>query len=100
MVISYYIVYWYYHLVLFRLSIKVLLVSEEGGSDQQMKPELLNEAYQRKLHDKNFENAIKNSMIPCFRHINEVCSRFHGKRQTDRQTTTYINPAGRIWEIE
>ena len=66
MVISYYIVCWYYHLLLFCLSIKVLLVSEEGGSDQQVKPELLNEVFQRKLHDQNFENATKNSMIPCF----------------------------------
>ena len=42
--------------------------------------------FQRKPHDKNLENTIKNPIIPCFQRINEVCSRFHGNRQTG---TTY-----------
>ena len=75
-------------LLLFCLSIERSLGSEEGTCDQQMMPELLNERLQRKVHDLNLENAMKNPMIPCFRHSNEVCtcSRFCSNRQTDRQT--------------
>ena len=44
--------------------------------------------FQLKPHHKNLESTIKNPMILCFRSINEVCSRFHGNRQTDWQTDT------------
>ena len=37
-------------LLLFCLSIERSLGSEEGAGDQQMTPELLNKAFQRKLH--------------------------------------------------
>ena len=35
---------------------------------------------------------MKNPVTPCFRHINEVCSRFRGNRQTDGQKD-FLNPA-------
>ena len=34
---------------------------------------------------------MKNPLTPCFRHINKVCSRFRGNRQTDRKND-YYNP--------
>ena len=55
-------------------SIERSLESKEGNNDQQMTPEVLNEAFQRKLNDKNLENTMKNPTLPCFQHINKVCS--------------------------
>ena len=49
--------------------------------------------FQRKPHDKHLENTIKNPMTPCFRRINEVCSRFCGNRQTHTHgQNDYHNP--------
>ena len=49
--------------------------------------------FQRKPHDKNLENCIKNSMTPCFRHINEVCSRIRGNRLIQTHTERLPYPS-------
>ena len=72
------------------LSIKSLLGSEEGGIDQQMTLALLNKAFSANTTGKNLENTIKNPI--CFRHKNEVGSRFCGGRQTHIHTHDYRNP--------
>ena len=42
--------------------------------------------FQRKPHNKNLENIVKNPMTSCFWCTNDVCSRFRGNGQTDRHT--------------
>ena len=53
-------------LLLSLLSMETSLGNEEGGSDQQLAPYFLNEAFQQKSHDKSLEITIKNPMTHCF----------------------------------
>jgi hypothetical protein len=66
--------------LLSRLSIESTPGSEEGGGDQQMTPELLNEASSVKAHDENIQNPMK----LCF-DIKMSRSRGNSQRYIDKQ---------------
>ena len=87
-------------LLLSHLSIECSPGSEKGGSDQQMMPELLNEAFSVKATRQNLENTVKNPMISRFRCIKEVAigSRFRGNRHTDRHD--YHNPTAHVPRVK
>ena len=83
-------------LLLSLLSIETSLGSEaEAAVTSKRCHNSRTKRFQRKPHDKNLENTVKNPMTPWFQSTNKVCSRFRGNKQTHTHThgqNDYRNP--------
>ena len=59
---------------------------KEGRDNQQMSPKLLNKHSQQNICNVRKENTIRSLMTPCFQHIKQACSSWHGTRDTHTHT--------------
>ena len=66
---------------------------KEGRDNQQMSPKLLNKRSQQNICNVLKENTIRSLMTPCFQHIKQACSSWHGTRDTHTHSqNNYCNP--------
>ena len=83
------------------LSIRCSSGSEKAVAIGKWRQNFWTKHFQWKPHDKNLENTInhKEPYDTLILMYNEVCSRFRGNRQVDRQND-YCNPTGHVPRVK